>query len=454
MIRTPNLRSLARAVAPCLLPAMVAAQGHWELRYPATSPPSIDAGRMTYDSDRGVAVFFGGVISGTYQTDLWEWDGANWTQRSGTGAPARAYHSMTYDSAREQILVFGGRSTGSSGGETNDLWAWDGNSWTLLASNGPSDRDNSAIVYDPVRDVAVMYGGSISSGRSSSTWEWDGSVWTRRFPAHDPGPRAGHGMVYDAECGKVLLFGGFTNDFDAETWEWDGTDWTERQPPNRPSARSNFGMAYDSARDRTVVFGRDDTLTVDTWEWDGVTWTLNPTASRTPGFAELTYDAMNDEIVAFGDRDHNETWVYVGDPVAEFRSFGAACSGSAGLPTLYSPPGQLPVIGETMALQLLGVPSGSLAFGLLGPSNSMLGSVPLPAPLDAIGMPGCSLLIAPTRTDVIPSFGGAGLWLIPIPNDAAFGGQEFFVQAAVGDPLANALGLTLSNGGAATIGWR
>lgn len=324
----------------------------------------------------------------------------------------------------------------------------------LLSSGGPMAREWAGMVYDPVRDKVVLYGGSTRSGLSDTTWEWDGSTWTQRFPANDPGPRTEHGMVYDSESGKVLLFGGYTTGPNAETWEWDGTNWAERLPLTRPSPRSAFGIAYDSSRDRTVIFGRDEVLTVNTWEWDDSAWVLNPTASRTPGFSQLAYDASRGEIVAFGNRDHNETWVYIVDPVAEFSSFGLGCVGSAGVPTLFAPVGQLPAVGETMALQLIGVPNGSLAFGLLGSSSSVLGSVPLPAPLDSIGMPGCSLLVSAERTDAIPAIGGAGVWLIPIPGDPAFRGREFFVQAAVGDPIANAFGLTLSNGGAATIGMR
>ena len=39
----------------------------------------------------------------------WEWDGANWTQRSPDHKPAKRHrHAMAYDSARGVMVMFGG----------------------------------------------------------------------------------------------------------------------------------------------------------------------------------------------------------------------------------------------------------------------------------------------------------------------------------------------------------
>jgi hypothetical protein len=64
-------------------------------------------------------------------------------------------------------------------------------------------------------------------------------------------------MSYDSARGRVVLFGGGTNEYGylGDTWEWDGINWTQIHPVKSPSTRGYTSMAYDAARGRTVLFG-------------------------------------------------------------------------------------------------------------------------------------------------------------------------------------------------------
>ena len=79
----------------------------------------------------------------------------------------------------------------------------------LFALN-PSARYEARMVYSPALHRTVLYGGSSPVDRGtklayefSDTWERTLTQWVQRFPAHNPGPRAAHVMVYDPTQSRV-----------------------------------------------------------------------------------------------------------------------------------------------------------------------------------------------------------------------------------------------------------
>ena len=130
---------------------------------------------------------------------------------------ARGDHAMAYDSVRGVTVLFGGAEF--TGGDYGDTWEWDGTSWTLRGSSGPSPRDGHALAYDSARGVTVLFGGYRYSGE---TWEWDGTSWTLRSSS-GPSPRNRPGMSYDSARGVAVLFGGDDGSKDGETWEGTGS---------------------------------------------------------------------------------------------------------------------------------------------------------------------------------------------------------------------------------------
>jgi hypothetical protein len=99
-----------------------------------------------------------------------------------------------------------------------DTWEWDGSTWSLRASTGPSARFSSGMVFDSLRSKAVLFGGEGDLGGEGlfprgDTWEWNGTVWAQNQQS-GPHFRYAHTMAFDSNAGVCLLFGGIT----FETW--------------------------------------------------------------------------------------------------------------------------------------------------------------------------------------------------------------------------------------------
>ena len=176
---------------------------------------------------------------------------------------ARHGHSMVYDEARRQLLLFGGVGTEgtSTSGDRSSTWRWDGSVWTRIATTGPSARYHAALAYDATRQRVVLFGGESGVFPNitvlTDTWEWDGTTWTQRATT-GPSTRVHQSIAFDRARGRVVLFGGFNSASQQELrdiWEWDGTSWQQ----SSVSGASNtiaLGVAYDEKTAATYLYSR------------------------------------------------------------------------------------------------------------------------------------------------------------------------------------------------------
>ena len=140
-------------------------------------------------------------------------------------------------------------------------------------------------------------------------------------------------------------------------------------------------------------------------------------------------------------------------PTATFLPFGSGCPGSLGVPTLAAAPGSRPALGTTFVTT-----AGNLPFGIavleVGLSNTLTSSsLPLPLPLDTLGMIGCSLLVDPLVAFALVNAGSTANWTWTLPSNQTLFGQHFYAQAFALDPAANAFGFTASNGADGKLGF-
>jgi hypothetical protein len=446
-----------------LLAAVAAApargQVSWLQLATTTPPPARHYHGMVHDWSRSRVVVFGGWNHGTLFGDTWELAGTSWTQRTVAVSPAaRLGPGLAYDSRRGRTVLFGGGVTTLSG-SYGDTWEWDGATWTqLFPSVPPLPRVGHGMVYDAARQRTVLFGGvaNISTG-FNDTWEWDGTVWRRASPPRSPAARQDFAMAYDADRRVTVLFGGQTTTLLGfalgDTWEWDGTTWTARAPAHSPPPRYWAKMAYDVFRRRTVLFGGIDRTSRfgDTWEWDGVDWIQRtPSASPTPAWAPgLAYDIANERIVLFGGYGTaplNTSWSYGTQQPGLLTAFGSGCPGSSGVPTIGVGFGHRPYIGDAMRVLVSSARPSTPALLCLGGSSTSWSGIPLPLSLALLGAPLCQVLVAidltaATATDA----GGNGVVELRLPADPALAGRRLFLQWAVADPSANALGLAFTS---------
>jgi len=234
---------------------------------------------VTYDSDRKVLVLYGGLQSEDQNfEDTWEWDGTDWTQRATHGAGPRESAGMTYDSEREKVVLFGGAQSGRL---MHDTWEWDGNEWTQVSTEGPSARFPAGFVYDKSHQNAVLFGGHTFEAQEirtfGDTWTWDGVIWIEATTV-GPSPRDGADAVFMPNSEQVLLFGGAEIDSAVtplnDTWLWDGNQWNQLEVEG-PPARVHPAMAFDALRGKVVMTGGSNApgkILTDTWEWNGDRW--------------------------------------------------------------------------------------------------------------------------------------------------------------------------------------
>jgi hypothetical protein len=169
---------------------------------------------MAYDSRRQRVVMFGGSYYTTAIGETWEWDGTQWELRSTTGPSARIWSRMTYDSRRGKCILFGGETGYYSGTRPLDTWEWDGSSWVRVDTGGPSGRINHIMTYDSLRGRTVLFGGRsrVASPYDlySDTWEWDGVSWAL-VATGGPSARSHGALFFHDSLGKVVLYGGATD---------------------------------------------------------------------------------------------------------------------------------------------------------------------------------------------------------------------------------------------------
>jgi hypothetical protein len=433
-----------------------------------TAIPVRRAPAMAYDAARGRTVMFGGYNlstppwtgggSASYGTrgDGFTWDGVTWAAM--TSVPThRGFSAMTYDSARQRCVLFGGAQGSYPFPLTaiGDTWEYDGTTWTQVASTGPAARQGHGLAYDSANNRAILFGGYVGLNNTTyyaDTWAWNGTAWTQLQTQHAPQARIEFAMAYDPSTARVVMHGGRDlNSRFGDTWEFDGADWTEA-PGVGPGAMYDHEMAFDSARNRIVLLASGS---METWERQGTTWTRVYQPSPTPaGSFAMAYDSARQRMVMFG----GYHTYYPGSPDS---TYGAPIATYEEGPQAQNPSGAVDI---TASVTAYGAPSPYTAFALepypsfrphvggqlrarvvrqftsspeptvvaLGTSATVVSGIPIPIPLDAFGFPSTSLWTSADITDSWPTIsysGGAYLLRANIPADPAFLGVEIFGQA-------------------------
>jgi len=228
----------------------------------------------TYDSGRGISLTYGGLdVPGAapiFFSQLLERGAGAWVVRSGFPGN-RSGAGLSYDSARAATILFGGFDGARW---RNEIWEWNGTDWAERCNTAPcnqmrpSAREDAVFVYDPVRQVTLLFGGFAEGALRGETWTWDGSTWSQRLPPTSPSPRRSCAVSYDPSTRRIFVFGGLRDDGETnELWAWDGTTWEQLTQTDGPAARRDARLAWDTARKRGVLFGgRSGSSDVDTWE--------------------------------------------------------------------------------------------------------------------------------------------------------------------------------------------
>jgi hypothetical protein len=172
----------------------------WTQQSPATSPTTRDGASMAYDSSTDQMVLFGGDHDNkTYLNETWTYDGTTWTQQSPDTSPGiQQFGAMGYNPVSNQVVLMSDDS-----GPFGDTWTYDGADWTLESpTNSPpngfsggvdgSSVDGSSMDYDSATNQMVLFGGYTWD----ATWLYPGISQTLAFTSSAPSPAMQDGQAY------------------------------------------------------------------------------------------------------------------------------------------------------------------------------------------------------------------------------------------------------------------
>ena len=320
---------------------------------------------MVFDSQLGEPIIYGGYIQNSVSEDLWRYDSIRdrWTSLNPLmPPPSRCGHSMTYDEANHETLLYGGwDGTNNQDPKTyNDTWVYNStsNNWTEEKPTvNPGMRCYFDMVYDSRRGDSLLYGGSVMSTAYGikSVWTYNISQnnWSKIDSSYDPGIRNEHSMGYDPRNDRIILFGGqlgTDNEILGDTWIYDidNNTWENKTPPLSPPPRILSKLVYYPPTGTFRLFGGDtgNNLLDDMWDYNLTTntWTnITPPFRPSPrsGMA-VVYDSHRDELIMsagciMGDDPYHEgnpseTWILGKShyrPPGEFTSQPFDTGGSA-----------------------------------------------------------------------------------------------------------------------------
>jgi hypothetical protein len=228
----------------------------------------------------GESALFGGEYAcgnnTCYLADFWLYSSSSWFKPTvNLEPPGRSEMGLSYDTARQCIVLFGGKGTDlfddtwelSAGGSPGSYI------WTVISPDdpegdgNPAAREGHVLVYDPDEQVTVLFGGRLADGSySAETWLWDGTSWAlvEQFdPEGDGNPdaRADLAVAWHDSRGSLIIHGGLGEDGATDdVWEWTGVSWrvlslVDAEGDGGPGARYDHAMVYDAHHDHLTLVG-------------------------------------------------------------------------------------------------------------------------------------------------------------------------------------------------------
>ncbi len=172
---------------------------------------------MGYDPNQRAIVLFGGGTDGNVVelSQFWKWGGRRWREVVTSTVPEqRAEASMAVSPATGRLIMTGGYSEPLDKTPDMQTWEFTGGDWQLLVSGDPGNRASHALVQDPAQGRLLLFGGFETQTNAYSPrddlWTWDGQSWTQLvrgagepWPFPDPRPV----MVYDEARDEFVMFG-------------------------------------------------------------------------------------------------------------------------------------------------------------------------------------------------------------------------------------------------------
>ncbi len=148
----------------------------WSERATITAPPSRYGHAMAYHPDDRYMLLYGGSDGGfPALNDAWRWDGSVWRRvEADEPDPPRARGvSLAWHGGLESFIIFGGRLVEPEARGFARTWRFDGEQWHRMdepAAATPPDRSDAAMAYDTARSQLILFGGRGRDEHLADTW--------------------------------------------------------------------------------------------------------------------------------------------------------------------------------------------------------------------------------------------------------------------------------------------
>ena len=168
-------------------------------------------GQGAWDASTGTFYVWGGNLNTSalifeVTDELWTWTEADgWSEQntSGRAPSARSFLGSTHDTARNELVIFGGQVGDLATLAYNDTYALnlDSFSWRRLHNGergqAPSTRMHAPMIYDDQRDRYVLFGGHTDVGDQNDLWQFDPEAgnWRELLFADELHPEVGFGCA-------------------------------------------------------------------------------------------------------------------------------------------------------------------------------------------------------------------------------------------------------------------
>jgi hypothetical protein len=230
---------------------------------------------------------------------------------------ARHLERITYDKHRNKLIMYGGAANVNNRLiYFSKVHEWDETGWQEITAQGPGGRNASPLVYDPLRKVSFLFGGTYEDHEDFriyfDVWSWDGVRWKQinsECPVKDPD------AVYDPIANRILVYGEITNkkpgeygsDHEYELWEFKADKW-KKLSDDGPDVYPI--MTFDEARNTLVIPSLEEDPAM--WEWHGGQWkkiVCNKSCPPNRSRQAMTYHPIDKVIYMFGGRDSSREYL-------------------------------------------------------------------------------------------------------------------------------------------------
>ncbi len=224
-----------------------------------------------------VTVACGEVVTSGITFNVVAGTGQVWTQimPSGNLPAARYGQTAVFDSAAQQMIVFGGSDGEAPLNDVQSLSTGTSPAWTSVrtAGDSPEARYGHTAVYDSTNSIMTIFGGTVGDGVcTNDVWTLSNATGAGGTPAwtplgtggEPPSGRAFHNSVYDPTSNNMIVFGGSCGEATFnDVWilthanGLGGTPtWTQLSPTGTPpSVRYGASLVYDSTSNELILFG-------------------------------------------------------------------------------------------------------------------------------------------------------------------------------------------------------